>query len=46
MKRFLPLLATTMLLGATAIGGIWLGFSESGLGTLTRISPLRRAAAG
>jgi len=38
MKRFLPLLATTMLLGATAIGGIWLGFSESGLGTLTRIA--------
>ncbi len=26
------------LLGATAIGGIWLGFSESGLGTLARLA--------
>ena len=27
-----------MLLGATAIGGIWLAFSESGLGTLARLT--------
>ena len=38
MKRLLPLLATTMLVAATAIGGIWLAFSESGLGTLARLA--------
>ncbi len=38
MKRLIPLLATTTLLAATAIGGIWLGFSESGLGALARLA--------
>ncbi|MGB8242201.1 MAG: hypothetical protein WCE66_14340, partial [Azonexus sp.] len=38
MKRLIPLLATNALLAATAIGGIWLGFSESGLGTVARLA--------
>ena len=38
MKRLIPILATNTLLAATAIGGIWLGFSESGLGALARLA--------
>ncbi|MCM8594771.1 hypothetical protein, partial [Accumulibacter sp.] len=37
MKRLLPLLITVVLLAAMATGGIWLAFSESGLGTLARL---------
>jgi translocation and assembly module TamB len=38
MKRLIPLLLTAALLVATASGGIWLGFSESGLGALARLA--------
>ena len=38
MKRLIPLLLTAVVLVATASGGIWLGFSESGLGLLARLA--------
>ena len=38
MKRLLPIVLTATLLLATATGGIWLGFSESGLGALARLA--------
>ena len=38
MKRLIPLLVTTFLLATVASGGIWLGFSESGLGALARLA--------
>ncbi len=38
MKRLIPLLVTTVLLAVTATGGIWLGFSEGGLGMLAHLA--------
>lgn len=38
MKRLIPLLVIAALLAVTAAGGIWLGFSESGLAALTRLA--------
>jgi translocation and assembly module TamB len=38
MKRLVPIVLTATLLLATATGGIWLGFSESGLGALARLA--------